>query len=277
MGNLEEESLANWVLQEDKVPILLCLSLYTSPLTNYKNYFLSRKTPRAALWVNNETRVLIVGLKGTSTQSLDRDLNDDLQIVANKNFCGNLSITDDATKLLEEYNSSIEVITQTVVIGVEDIIPFAIIFVGHSLGGTGALCMVSKYENSRAISFNGGASPTNPIRSGPGPGLATHYHIVGDLISSHMYPQAAKVILVKIPGMTFGSLSPHNSDNITKPGEIYTPNQEDEEYQKWGYSQSIVYGIVKKLLWLKPLLGVDQIASIVYNNPIPNSTRDLST
>jgi len=266
--------LASWILPEDKIPIFLTFSIYSFPIKHLEGYYLFSFNSRVALWINRESKVIIVGLKGTSSSTKEQDLSDDLLIMTDKNYCGSLSICDDATKLLDEYNSSIPVVTDTVVIGVNEIIPYKIIFVGHSLGGTGALCMVPKYENSRAISINGGAPPTNPTRTGPGPSLATHYHIVGDLISSHMYPQAARVIRVKLPGMTFGSLAPHNGDNVFKEGKYYTADEEDQEYRTWGYGKNLIYSVVSRLLWLNTFAVNAQVAWIVYKHPIPGSSRD---
>lgn len=70
----------------------------------------------------------------------------------------------------------------------------SIIFAGYSLGGTAAFCLAKAIPNSRCVCFNPGnldlliigAAPTNPIITGPGTARATVYHIVGDIISSHM-------------------------------------------------------------------------------------------
>ncbi len=79
-----------------------------------------------------------------------------------------------------------------------------IIFAGHSLGGTAAFCLglflfcfyfsAGIFPNTRSVSLNGGASASNPVLVGPGPGRATFYHVFGDIVSTHMSPNAAKVI-----------------------------------------------------------------------------------
>lgn len=50
-----------------------------------------------------------------------------------------------------------------------------------------------------------GAAPTNPVTIGPGKERATVYHIVGDIISSHMSDKAAVVYRIKL-NVPFGDL-----------------------------------------------------------------------
>lgn len=84
----------------------------------------------------------------------------------------------------------------------------SILFTGHSLGGTAAFCLSMAFPNSRCVVFNPGAAPTNPVYSGPGPERATVYHVVGDIISSHMSEKAASVYRVKL-NVPFGSVTAH--------------------------------------------------------------------
>ena len=62
--------------------------------------------------------------------------------------------------------------------------------------------------------MNGGAAASNPILTGPGPARARFYHIMGDLISTHMGPQAAQVIRVAKTNRTFGVIYPHSSSRF---------------------------------------------------------------
>jgi len=147
------------------------------------------------------------------------------------------------------------------------------VFAGHSLGGTAAQCLALKYPNSRSISFNGGGAPTNPVTIGPGPARATHYHIVGDLISTHVALSAAKVVRIKIPNIEFGTLSSHSTGNLLgKPFIIYTPDQEDKEYVEWGKKDK-VYSVVSKVIALTPYNTFMKVRNIIETEPIPNSLR----
>jgi len=134
-----------------------------------------------------------VGLKGTSDTSLSADVVDDIVIMSAPKYC-DLSIVGEAIKVVEATMTIISDHTDELVTGrVESNAEPTLVFAGHSLGGTAAMCLTMKYPNSVGVSFNGGAAPTNPILDGPGPERFTHYHIVGDLISSHMSEKAARV------------------------------------------------------------------------------------
>lgn len=145
------------------------------------------------------------------------------------------------------------------------------IFAGHSLGGTAALCLAGKVGNSRAVCFNAGAAPTNPVTSGP-EGRAIQYHIVGDLISSHMSDEAAKVKRIYKRDSRFGSLKPHDSTNILASSggwRIISPTEEDEMYQKWGNYLFVVRTMIRFLRFTSWLL----LKKVVQLSPIPNSKR----
>lgn len=96
-------------------------------------------------------------------------------------------------------------------------------------GGTAAQCLAGMYPNSRSIALNGGAAPTNPVLTGPGPSRARCYHIMGDLVSTHMGPLAAQVIRVAKKNRKFGVLYPHSSSRFLAsdgPWEYITANDE---------------------------------------------------
>lgn len=141
-----------------------------------------------------------------------------------------------------------------------------LIFVGHSLGGTAAFCLCQKYGNSRSISYNGGAAPTNPVLTGPKQ-RATFYHVNGDLISTHMSPNAANIIRIKKDDK-FDILWHHSTERLlAKDGKwaYSNPTEEDIAFQKWtnakGWFQSSYENFIKK--------------SIV--SPIPGSARWFDT
>ena len=60
--------LADWVKQEDRVPLLLALSLYNSPLEMLEDFTLIPNTniTRAAAWFSTTTGKTIIGTRGTS-------------------------------------------------------------------------------------------------------------------------------------------------------------------------------------------------------------------
>lgn len=145
----------------------------------------------------------------------------------------------------------------------------SIVFTGHSLGGTAAFCLAQRFPNSRCVVFNPGAAPTNPIYTGPGPERATVYHIVGDIISSHMSPKAALVFRIKLQ-VPFGSLKAHGTENFFSSGSysLLTATQEDVLFLKWAKGFNVtgpIYANYSRYLQKQ----------IVYK-PIPDSARDVN-
>lgn len=272
------DQIAPWVMPNDRIPLLLALSLYGKTRSSMGPFMIMMDGPRASAWIDRTTNTVIIGLKGTSEGTIKKDLEDDFIILSSRAYC-NLSIVGQATdlvvKVIEAINAPLEPLFESMFDHKPNRDPPFFIFAGHSLGGTAAMCMTMKTLNSRGVSFNGGATPTNPITTGPGSARFTHYHIVGDLISTHMTNSAARVIRVKIPGNEFGSLNPHNSGNLLKGGTIFSSDQEDVEYVKWGSFGNLAYHIVKHLLAVTSFHTKLQTERVVDNSPIPDSTRWL--
>lgn len=195
----------------DRVPLLLAENVYRNK-EDIGDYKLVQSGARFGIW-ESELEV-IVALRGTdfNTFSVIRDIIDDK----------NIAIAEGCEL--------------TLIREVEPLLPNnkPIVFTGHSLGGRAAICLAEKYPNSRAVSFNGGAPPTNPVKRGPGPSRAIHYHIEGDLISSHMTPQAAEVVRVRIEGPQWGTVFPHELARFHQEGQVITPNEEQASYVRWG-------------------------------------------
>lgn len=187
------------------------------------------------------------------------DISDD-KIIAFGNYC-DLSLVSQVKEILLQLVGQIN----------------SVVFVGHSLGGTAAFCLTSQIENSRGIGLNSGAAPTNPVLNGPG-NRFTHYHIFGDLISSHMAPWASKVIIIKKSDgySLMGTAYAHSSERILKSDGSWTlsnQNEEDLAFQKWGntYQSNKVVNNVwgKSAAYLYYLKKKD----VSEKNPIPGSQR----
>jgi hypothetical protein len=277
-NNTSVEKIAPWVETNDRIPLLLALSLYGETRKTLGVFSIMMDGPRAAAWIDRNTNIVVIGFKGTSEGTIKKDLGDDFIITTSRSYC-NLSIVAQGMDLVrlvtEAINAPLDPLTESILPTKPNRDPPFFIFVGHSLGGTAAMCMTMQVPNSRGISFNGGASPTNPITTGPGRDRFTHYHIVGDLISTHMSEKAAKVIRIKIQGAEFGSTIPHSSGNLTKNGSLYTADQEDSDYLKWGRVGNLVYNVVKHLLAVTRFHTKLQTERVIEENPIPGSTRDL--
>lgn len=276
-NNTSPQQLASWIEERDKIPLLLAISLYDTPRNHLGPFHIIGSTRRVGVWLDSDTNTVVIGLKGTSSKSLEKDIDDDFIILSNPSYC-DLTLVQEATSAVESVAKQIDSTSTLFDLMFpvrRNVEPIKFIFAGHSLGGTATMCMTMKTPGSRGISFNGGAAPTNPITKGPGAGRFTHYHIVGDLISSHMTDQAAKVIRIKIPGKEFGSQKPHSSGNITVQGIPYTAQQEDVDYQKWGNWANIQYNVIKHVLAVTKFHTKLQTERVVENSPIPGSNRYL--
>ena len=78
-SNTSPEDVANWVRPNDKIPLLLTLSLYAKPHENFMGWNLVKDSYkiRYAAWFNEQTGEIVIGLKGTSGKSGTLDLLDD--------------------------------------------------------------------------------------------------------------------------------------------------------------------------------------------------------
>jgi hypothetical protein len=111
------------------------------------------------------------------------DLLDDL-ILASEDTC-QLSISD----------QGIGVIQSVYDLGYRDIQ-----ISGHSLGGRAAMCNSTQPGVTKVVVLNAAAPVTASTNIGPGPAIATHYHIAGDLISTHMASSAANIVRIAPAG-----------------------------------------------------------------------------
>lgn len=153
----EPGRIASWVSVEDRIPLLLAISLYGQARPTMGNYKLVVNAGRVASWVDFETNSVIIGLKGTSDSSLEQDVIDDIIIMSAPSYC-NLSLVGEAENVIQQTMDVISDNSDELVSGraQSNNEPF-ITFAGHSLGGTAAMCLTLKYPNSVGVSFNGGA------------------------------------------------------------------------------------------------------------------------
>ena len=121
-----------FIEEQDRVPLALALSLYGTPTQTMEGFTLDKSVVRAASWTNSTTQ--IIGIRGTyiGAKYAVLDESDDIMI-ARSDHC-DLSIIKFAEPLINP-----------------DLVQ---IFVGHSLGGTAALCLTTKYPTSRGTSNN---------------------------------------------------------------------------------------------------------------------------
>ncbi len=201
---------------------MFAIAAYESVPETLYGYTLVQEHPRYRVWEKDGEQ--IVAFKGTSfrPETVIQDILDDSQI-AFGNPC-DLSLIQGIS------------------------VSESVTFTGHSLGGTAALCMAKKYPQSRAVSFNGGAPLTNQVQ-GPGPQRARHYHVEGDLISSHLDPKMAEIIRVRMSGPSWGTVYPHETKRFLESGDLITANQEQASFNRWGGT------LLKPITCMKPIPG----------------------
>ncbi len=225
--NATTDMVADWILPQDKLPILLASTISQGAVLHKQGYRLIpwSRSVHVAAW--KKRKHVIVGLRGTGVMlpGFARDLQDDAIIA------GQVSGSYTDMGLVKEGKM---LMTRLERLGYRD---FCI--VGHSLGGTSAMVLATMFPSARAVSLFGGAPALNPFRAGPGPGRATHYHIVGDLVSSHCTPEAALVVRVYKQGNDdWGFIYPHLFVRILKNdsrlGIIVSPDQEQVSWERFG-------------------------------------------
>lgn len=81
LGITNPSQTAPWIKEEDKIPLILAVSIYGTPVPVIDNYELVDNTykKRYAAWIDKQTRLLIVACRGTSPTAAGgmQDLQDD--------------------------------------------------------------------------------------------------------------------------------------------------------------------------------------------------------
>lgn len=116
--------------------------------------------------------------------------------------------------------------------------PSKITIAGHSLGGRAAACLAAKYNFKRAVLFNAAAPPTNPLRVGLGPDRQIHYHIIGDLVSSHSDPNFMTVVYIDNSSFPIPETS-------TVPPMMMIGGKMKDKYPAVRINRSIYFDLIK--------------------------------
>lgn len=209
-----------FVEPRDRIPAYLSLMVYTQLPETIGTFKKVASTYRIGVYVSDSEKTVIVVIRGTNPGGTGflQDLRDDLVVAGLRRIdvC-NLEAVQEATPYIEDAIRS----------------GYQVVVAGHSLGGSSAMCIGNKFPQVRVVSFNGGAPATRPTLQGPGPNRATHYHIEGDRISSHMGSGAAKVIRVRVQGIGWGNpLAAHSAERFVdqKPWSYISRDQEQTSW-----------------------------------------------
>jgi hypothetical protein len=160
-----------------------------------------------------------------------------------------------------------------------------ICFSGHSLGkersdlgGAAAMILATVYGGTCVV-FNAAAPPTAPTILGPGPGKAVHYHIVGDMISSHMANSAATVIRID-QGDEYGfagTARAHGTVNLWKAGRVVDAEYEQVKYVKWGVAGGFHWTQINAFVSGSTYVMNKTIKLIISTSPIPDTKAWLES
>jgi hypothetical protein len=244
---------AKWLRTEHQLPFQLVESYYTKPITDLQGFTLIKNTVRVGVYENKAEKHYIIVCKGTDPTAI-KDVFDDLRIGGF--MSGEISID-------QEVRNEVNTLLKKVDRG-------SIVLTGHSLGGRAAMTVAGEY-GLKAVVFNPAAPIMNPLTKGPGAAKAVAYHISGDLISSHVSPDAGEVIRVNQGYNVLQTLSAHKLENFydTKPTHsFYSVDQEDV----------YMYSSIALAAWAaadgESLQRVRKLSAKISSTPIPGSLRE---
>ena len=287
--------VATFVDPLDKLSAWLAVKIYTMRPRQVLNLIYDEELSSSRIGVWKACSTAYVVFRGTQAlgPSGVEDIIDDF-ILASEDTC-QLSIAQEGVLAINELYSQ----------GFQDIR-----LSGHSLGGRAALCAGNQWGVTRVVALNAGAPVISPTNAGPGPSKATHYHIVGDIVSTHLEDTAAKNVRIligdpqtrvhlatKLPQLHIG-----NKEQVEKiVGGGYDINWLDTFYHSsdrflvgdaWRYAtpqdeqnslEIFVFGtgeaIVKFGSYASSLLGFpfeSLLKNAVCSNPIPGSNPSLT-
>lgn len=221
-GLFSTAEVHDFVLETDKPYLVLLKYLYeeASAAADYPWALVPNlpKSDHIAVWQNVETGKVFIGCRGTSpfNPSGWQDLADDIQITFGVKplmetilRAGGGDLVADVSGILPGTDLDVcstmfitnqgRRIVQTVL---QKESPSNVVIGGHSLGGRAAACLGVEFNLDRVVLFNAAGPATNPLRTGLGPERQIHYHIGGDLISSHS--DSSKMTLIIVDNSTYG-------------------------------------------------------------------------
>lgn len=178
----EPENMSSFIEPCDVLPAWFAIAMYQPVRPQEKwgySYYPRLSSERVGVWVS--CNKVIIAFRGTSIGQSGgkKDVLDDIAIATNETSC-DLTITRQGMAVI---NDMVENGFQSFYLS------------GHSLGGRAAFCLSTYTNVKRATGLNVAAPIVNPLFLGA-PEKSFNYHIVGDIISTHVSPMAARTIRV---------------------------------------------------------------------------------
>lgn len=258
------QNIATFVMPQDKYLVWLATLMYKPLPIEIPGATLntSLTTNRIGVWTNATTAY--VAFRGTAVFASEgiQDLLDDLNI-ANGANC-DISLVSEGSQIITDLHNT----------GYNDIQ-----LAGHSLGGRGALCCGGLPGVTKVVVINAAAPFLNLELIGPGEEKATHYHIFGDLISSHLI--GARHIRVRVgyeQVQKVNWLNPYYHDKarfLTTDYWTYSTPQEEQdslEYYFLDY-QLAPLELISLLTSTAGLPFVVLVKTRICRNPIPGAKK----
>lgn len=248
---------ASFIDERDHVPLILCSSMYEDIVTEERDWVLQPEgTPSVRYWLRGEEA--IVGIMGTSSKTALSNLIDDASLAGYLDGQCDLSVVEQAVSIIKQIK-----------------VPY-ITVAGHSLGGAGAFCIANQFENVRAVSFNMGAPPMGGPVQGAGRARCRAYHIVGDIISTHIDDSTADVTRIHIGGdVDWSKVKYYHTTARFFEGEKYTlwsAQQEQDSIVNYIYNLSPSAAFISTVTGLvASAFNKDRIREMICQNPIPNT------
>lgn len=271
--------VAQFVRPEDHVPFELCTSLYGQTKYFYDGYtLLDLGNERVRCWY--AANKFIIGCRGTTVGGTGgfADLKDDL-VLSQGGECG-LSIVDVANRIVGKLKSGEPLRYKSNLRVYGDITGYSldeIIVCGHSLGGAAAFCITRQHpEITRCVSFNGAAPIVGGPHLGAGKEKSRFYHIVGDIISTHMDEDSCEVFRIKLPGSVDWNNPAwyHSTNRFYWEGlfEYWSAQNEQDDIQDYVYNTTLgTYFVTLLTGVVSKYLNRDRLRELVCSTPIPGS------
>jgi len=242
---------------QDHTLVTLIASLYTSPIQELDGFQISIGGPTVRAWVRENEA--IVGLRGTEVTNFS-NLLDDAALAGVVDGACNLALVQQGKQVIDQ------LLAQGLSIKIG----------GHSLGGAAAFCLANQYPQlERIVALNPGAPPTGQGLRGTG-GKCRAYHIVGDIISTHIDDSAAQVSRVHLSGETnwikVGFYHSTQRFFESQSYQIWPAQMEQNDLEKYIFTSSLTSTFVTLLTGLvSKNFNKDRIREIVCKNPIPTT------
>ncbi len=241
---------ASWVRPEHRTALILSSNYYTAPIHNFEGWKLISQSVRIGVYQKGNEYIVVC--KGTTPTNI-QDVFDDARIAGFMG--GEITIDQEARKAVNKIRAGDK--------------GASILITGHSLGGRAALT-VAKEQDLKAVVFNPAAPFINPLTNGPGSDKATSYHINGDLISSHVSPDATEVIRVDMGYNPFQTIDAHTMSNFYGDKPVYGFKSVDQE-DVFLHANLALAALA--LIDNNALREMREISARISATPLPNSLR----